>query len=258
MNELLLGRKQIYLIMDEIDLDQIGLRKKRVCFTCEPLILFPDDSFFPSSFSQNHSLFNLICFFFSFDGFSLNFCLFSFNLGGWNHIEKKEHFDLHNVCLCFEVFKYYEPSPFSFPIGYVISKPITDKKSNAALKIIEISSTTASVLGGDKIILLCDKVKREDISVVFYENAKKQEIVWREEVNYKNSASMKVHHQYAISFQTPKYREFDIIEPKKVFIELYRPSDNERSEPISFELLPNNAHSMYQLLLHFTMNFFII
>lgn len=139
----------------------------------------------------------------------------------------------------------------------MISKPITDKKSNAALKIIEISSTTASVLGGDKIILLCDKVKREDISVVFYEKAENQEIVWRQEVNYKNSASMKVHHQYAISFQTPKYREFDIREPQKVFIQLYRPSDNERSEPIPFELLPNNAHSMYQLLPYSIINFLL-
>lgn len=157
------------------------------------------------------------------------------------------------MCLCFEVFKYNKDG--LVPIGYVVTKPITDKKSNAALKIIEISATTASVIGGDKIILLCDKVKREDISVVFYEKAENQEIVWREEVNYKNSTSMKVHHQYAISFQTPKYGELDIREPQKVFIQLYRPSDNERSEPIPFELLPNNAHSTYRLLLYSTVDF---
>lgn len=160
--------------------------------------------------------------------------------------------DLHSVRLCFEAFilSKNQSGNKHIPIGYVLSTPIMDKKSNGLLKIVEMSSVASSVLGGEKIILLCDKVKREDISILFYEEDDDRKVIWKEEINYKNSTSMKVHHQYAILFRTPEYREYDIREAGKVFIQLYRPSDNEYSEPIAFEFVPH-AQSMYQFIIFY-------
>lgn len=45
---------------------------------------------------------------------------------------------------------------------------------------------------------------------------------------------MDVHHQYAIVFKTPPYRDVDIKSPVKVYIQLERPSDSARSEPKEF------------------------
>ncbi|XP_055319548.1 dorsal-related immunity factor Dif-like [Sitodiplosis mosellana] len=167
--------------------------------------------------------------------------------GGWDYIERPHLFDLHCVRMCFEAFLYTSNGNATeqvscIPIGYVLSDPIMDKKSNGSLKIIEMNQTS-SVSGGERIFIFCDKVKREDISVLFYEENADRQIIWKEEINYKNSESLRVHHQYGIALRTPSYNEHDIQEPRKVFVQLIRPSDSEVSEPIPFTYLPN-AHSI--------------
>lgn len=47
-----------------------------------------------------------------------------------------------------------------------------------------------------------------------------------------------VHHQYAIAFRTPPYKLPDIEKPVKVYIELFRPSDQARSESKDFTYTP--------------------
>lgn len=49
-----------------------------------------------------------------------------------------------------------------------------------------------------------------------------------------------MHHQYAIALRTPKYRNPDITEPVEVFIELFRPSDQDRSEEMPFKYKPRS------------------
>lgn len=172
---------------------------------------------------------------------------FFFVSGGWDNISRPHLFDLHCVRLCFEMFACDNTGKvINRPIAHVLSIPILDKKSSGSLKIVEISTPSASVMGGDKIIILCDKVKLQEISVLFYEEDDDGNIIWKEEINHKNSTSMKVHHQYAISLQSPKYWEFDIIQPRSAFIQLVRSKDNEFSEPIPFEFVPN-PQSMYHL-----------
>lgn len=151
--------------------------------------------------------------------------------------------------LCFEAFIYkYNGNTIDKgsreSIGYVLSTPIMDKKSNGTLKIVDMSPRTSSVSGNEKVIILCDKVKREDISILFYEEDKNQQIIWKEEINYKNSKSMKVHHQYAISIRTPEYKGSEIGDTSNVFVKLIRPSDNETSQPFSFGYVIS-AQSMY-------------
>lgn len=97
--------------------------------------------------------------------------------------------------------------------------------------------------GGDKILMFCDRVKREDIAIIFYEE--KQTVdgpkrTWEYKLNEKNCKSMTIHHQYGIKFNTPSYKHPDITEARQAFIQLHRPSDNEYSKPIPFEFVPND------------------
>ena len=48
-----------------------------------------------------------------------------------------------------------------------------------------------------------------------------------------------VHKQYGIAFKTPKYRDGNIKDMVKVFLELYKPSDESVSEPLDFFFVPH-------------------
>lgn len=52
-----------------------------------------------------------------------------------------------------------------------------------------------------------------------------------------------VHHQYAIALKTPAYRNVNIEENVKVYIQLYRPNDNAISEPVEFRYKPSYSAS---------------
>lgn len=165
--------------------------------------------------------------------------------------------DLHSVRLCFQVLYLDETATGDNQykqIGFVVSNPIMDKKSHGSLKIVELSASKTSVMGGERLILLCDHVKQKDISIVFYEEDNDKNIVWRKELNYENSQTLRVHHQYAISFITPSYRDIDIFEPRNTFIQLYRPSDQASSESHPFEFIPEE-HSMTNYQFSFYCNF---
>lgn len=116
----------------------------------------------------------------------------------------------------------------------VESDPIYDRKSKSDLVIHHISSVSSAVSGGAKIILLCDKVKKGDIMVQFYEITDDGEHVWAA-IDKKD---LYVHHQTAILFKTPKYHDLGIGEPVKTYMRLVRPSDGIISEPLIFEFTP--------------------
>ena len=51
----------------------------------------------------------------------------------------------------------------------VYSVPIFDAKAKKELQMMDISSTSSPAAGGKKIIILCEKVTREDIKVRFFD-----------------------------------------------------------------------------------------
>ena len=51
----------------------------------------------------------------------------------------------------------------------VSSVPVFDAKAKKELVIMDMSDTEAPVEGGKKIILLCEKILREDIKVRFWD-----------------------------------------------------------------------------------------
>lgn len=82
-------------------------------------------------------------------------------------------------------------------------------------------------------------MSKKNIKVRFYEINDDEETVWEAYGKFRESD---VHHQYAIVCTTPAYKNKDIDKPVEVFIELIRPSDDERSyPPVTFRYKPRDA-----------------
>ena len=122
----------------------------------------------------------------------------------------------------------------------MFSNPINNRKSaqTGDLRITRLSIATGSVGGGDDLILLVEKVSKKNIKVRFYEMVDDEQ-VWEAFASFRESD---VHHQYAIVCRTPAYKDKNIDKSVEVFIELVRPSDDERSfPPVSFRYKPSTA-----------------
>uniref|UniRef100_A0A1S4J7E5 Uncharacterized protein n=1 Tax=Culex quinquefasciatus TaxID=7176 RepID=A0A1S4J7E5_CULQU len=165
---------------------------------------------------------------------------------GYSHAKQPATIDLNAVRLCFQVFlEGQQRGRFTEPLQPVVSDVIYDKKAMSDLVICKLSDACASVAGGKEIILLCEKVAKEDISVRFYEE-QHGHILWEDVGEFQHS---NVHKQVAISFRTPRYRTLEIEQSVMVNIQLRRPSDGATSEPLPFELFPlDSAGAYYNLL----------
>lgn len=100
------------------------------------------------------------------------------------------------------------------------------------LVICRLSDCIAPVTGGKKIILLCERVVKEDISVRFYEE-KNGAILWEATGEFQQTS---VHKQVAICFTTPRYRSIDI----------------DHSVMVSFECVNYGTFSCNLIFLRFT------
>lgn len=142
----------------------------------------------------------------------------------------KSDYDLNTVCLCFQVYV-RDQTGVLVPLSFVVSQPIYDNRApnTAELKICRVNKNSGSCLGGDEIFLLCDKVQKEDIEVLFVHGS------WEARGSFSQAD---VHRQVAIVFRTPPYQDQEIRQPVKVQMQLRRPSDKEVSEPMEFQYLP--------------------
>ncbi|KAH8366418.1 hypothetical protein KR084_004936 [Drosophila pseudotakahashii] len=187
--------------------------------------------------------------YFKLSNFEENPILFIPPLAGFSHRFQPSSIDLNSVRLCFQVFMESEQKGrFTSPLPPVVSEPIFDKKAMSDLVICRLCSCSATVLGNTQIILLCEKVAKEDISVRFFEE-KNGQSVWEAFGEFQHTD---VHKQTAITFKTPRYYSLDITEPAKVFIQLRRPSDGVTSEALPFEYVPMDSgkHTFWNLHRH--------
>merc|ERR1711892_507000 len=154
---------------------------------------------------------------------------------GFGHADSSGSIDLNAVKLCFQVFLESPSTPgkFTIVVPPICSKPIFDAKAKKELHIMDISDNTAPVHGGKKIIVLCERVARDDIRIKFYDSDPGSH--WEEWGDFQAGD---VHKQYAISIKTPRYHDQNIAERKRVFMELVKPSDDSRSDPLEFFFLP--------------------
>ncbi|XP_020482258.2 nuclear factor NF-kappa-B p100 subunit isoform X1 [Labrus bergylta] len=143
--------------------------------------------------------------------------------------------DLNIVRLKFTAYLQDSNGGFTRALKPVVSNPIYDSKSpNASnLKISRMDKTCGSVLGGDEIFLLCDKVQKDDIEIRFYEED--DEGSWEA---YGDFSPTDVHKQYAIVFKTPPYHIAEIERPVTVFLQLKRKKAGDSSDPKPFTYIP--------------------
>ncbi|XP_032515342.1 embryonic polarity protein dorsal isoform X2 [Danaus plexippus] len=152
---------------------------------------------------------------------------------GFGHRNKPQSIDLNTVRLCFQVFLPDERTgKIKHSLPPVVSDVIYDKKAMSDLVIMRVSQCSDFVKGGAEIILLCERVTREDISVVFFQK-EGDNVVWEESAHI-----VLVHRQYAIAFHTPPYRDQAETGHVQVYLQLKRISDNARSNAVPFEYIP--------------------
>lgn len=66
---------------------------------------------------------------------------------------------MKEIRLCFQVFlKSSDENKYNIPLAPIVSEPIHNKDAMSELKIVKLSKPSCSVVGGDDIILLCEKV----------------------------------------------------------------------------------------------------
>lgn len=151
--------------------------------------------------------------------------------------ELGKNMDLNIVRLKFTAYLQDSNGGFTRALKPVVSNPIYDSKSpNASnLKISRMDKTSGSVLGGEEVFLLCDKVQKDDIDIRFYEE--EEDGGWEA---FGDFSPTDVHKQYAIVFKTPQYRCTDITRPVTVFLQLRRKKGGDCSEPKQFTYIPHN------------------
>jgi Rel/ankyrin family protein len=146
--------------------------------------------------------------------------------------------NLNSVCLCFEAFVREKGvlKPICSP---VYSSPINNMKSalTGELKICRIDKHVSSCLGNEEVFILVEKVGKKNIKIKFFELDDEDNEIW---CDYGKFSELDVHHQYAIVFRTPPYRDTEINETVEVFLQLYRPTDGDCSEPIKFAYKPSD------------------
>lgn len=154
---------------------------------------------------------------------------------GFEHKHNSSSLDLNAVRLCFQVFiEGSKPGKCDVPLMPIVSSPIHDKKAMSDLVITKLSHCSAPATGGREVILLCDRITKEDIKIRFFEE-RQGRVHW--EAFYEPTAA-DIHKQVAICFKTPKYLNENIQAPVMVRIQLKRISDNQVSESRPFQFLP--------------------
>uniref|UniRef100_A0A667Z1I2 Nuclear factor of kappa light polypeptide gene enhancer in B-cells 2 (p49/p100) n=1 Tax=Myripristis murdjan TaxID=586833 RepID=A0A667Z1I2_9TELE len=137
--------------------------------------------------------------------------------------------DLNIVRLKFTAYLQDSNGGFTRALKPVVSNPIYDSKSpNASnLKISRLDRTCGSVLGGDEIFLLCDKVQKGESR--------------RAELDFFRCLCLFCTDvcRYAIVFKTPPYHSLEIERPVTVFLQLKRKRAGDSSDPKQFTYVPH-------------------
>lgn len=78
--------------------------------------------------------------------------------------------DLNVVRLCFQVFLMDNlTGKYNIALDPVVSTEIFDKKAMSELSIAKLSHYSAHISGGQAVVMLCDRVLKEDIQIRFYQ-----------------------------------------------------------------------------------------
>ncbi|XP_052635315.1 transcription factor RelB isoform X4 [Harpia harpyja] len=151
-------------------------------------------------------------------------------------LKNHQEVDMNVVRICFQA-SYKDGSGQTQHLSPVLSEPIFDKKSTntSELRICRMNKESGPCTGGEELYLLCDKVQKEDIAVVFRKET------WEARADFSQAD---VHRQVAIVFKTPPYQHLELAEPVEVEVFLQRLTDSVCSESFRFTYLPKD-HDAY-------------
>nr|ABC75034.1 relish [Carcinoscorpius rotundicauda] len=150
--------------------------------------------------------------------------------------QEAKNMDLNRVKIRFEAFAVSQGH--LYPIcDAVFSNIIANQKCPdvGELKIVKMDKCSGVCTGSDEVFLLCEKVNKKDVKVIFFEEDENGMIQWQD---FGSFTEADVHHQVAIVFKTPPYRDLMIKQPVKVKLQLYRYRDGECSKPKDFVYFP--------------------
>lgn len=144
-----------------------------------------------------------------------------------------QRIDLTAVRLCFQVFLPGPDHKFTRVLKPVVTREIIDKKTVNKLEICRLSHQAAFSCGGQEVFIFCDKAKKGDVQVRFFE-VRPDGSEWEA-----FGGSPEVHKQYAVVCTTPYYWNQSLSHPASVWVQLLCPSDNMAGEPKPFQFIPN-------------------
>ncbi|KAM4754911.1 LOW QUALITY PROTEIN: transcription factor RelB [Cyanocitta cristata] len=147
-------------------------------------------------------------------------------------LRNHQEVDLNVVRICFQAS--FRDRAGSRSLSPVLSQPIFDKKSTntSELRICRMNKESGPCTGGEELYLLCDKVQKEDIAVIFRKES------WEARADFSQAD---VHRQVAIVLRTPPYRHLELREPVQVEVFLQRLTDSVRSDAFRFTYLPRDT-----------------
>ncbi|XP_030330835.1 transcription factor RelB isoform X2 [Strigops habroptila] len=147
-------------------------------------------------------------------------------------LRNHQEVDMNVVRICFQA-SYRDAAGHTRHLGPVLSEPIFDKKSTntSELRICRMNKESGPCTGGEELYLLCDKVQKEDIAVVF------RTATWEARADFSQAD---VHRQVAIVLRTPPYQHLELQRPVEVEVVLQRLTDSECSQAFPFTYLPRH------------------
>ncbi|XP_064262658.1 LOW QUALITY PROTEIN: transcription factor RelB [Passer domesticus] len=148
-------------------------------------------------------------------------------------LRNHQEVDLNVVRICFQA-SFRDRAGIPRSLSPVLSQPIFDKKSTntSELRICRMNKESGPCTGGEELYLLCDKVQKEDIAVIFRKEP------WEARADFSQAD---VHRQVAIVLRTPPYAHLELREPVQVEVFLQRLTDSVRSEGFRFTYLPRDT-----------------
>ncbi|XP_016963141.1 embryonic polarity protein dorsal isoform X1 [Drosophila biarmipes] len=150
----------------------------------------------------------------------------------FDHKDQVDKINRYELRLCYQAFITVGNS--KVPLDPIVSSPIYGKSNE--LTITRLCSCSAQVTGGNEIIMLCEKIAKDDIEVRFYETDRDGRETWFANAEFQPTDVFK---QMAIAFKTPRYKNTEITQSVNVELKLVRPSDGATSAPLQFEYYPN-------------------
>ncbi|XP_044003989.1 putative transcription factor p65 homolog [Aphidius gifuensis] len=146
-------------------------------------------------------------------------------------------FDLSAVRLAIQAFVKVPMINTVVPIETAVTEIIYDSKTaNNGMTICSVSHDSVPASGGQKIIILTEKIYKTDIEVWFYQLNDEDDVIWKAPGIFEPED---IHYQRAITLKTPAYSNLNIKEPVTIFIQLYRRSNKANSEFHEIKFVPD-------------------